>query len=498
MMRIARSLAWTSCVALVLTFGVSIPAPSLSSTIERYSDTEMGCRLRLSGTIETGDAEILETRIQEVLTSIPERGNYHDTDGEYPEFAVCFDSPGGSLIEGVRIAQILNRNQVSSAVPADASCESACAVAFMGGARDASNSDEFFTVPHRLLHPNGRLGFHAPSLGIDEGQFTSDQLNTAFQAALGSIEAVLRLATEQQINFPPSLLVSMLETPPSNMFYIDTIYQANRWKIIAQPVPYPTRSPIRALTYACLSADIFGTEISLEDMNSWLDWAFDPHGSDSVLNPWLSAVRPDGEGALAYAGDLFSLSVLPMWSFTDAPPSPCLISRDLSYAYLREAMNFRHIYPFQFYSPETRISGLPSTDAGSGRRLIAETDAVYSRLRSSRATSCWLTSPTVRIVHVTEYVNLRRQPDFSSPVIRQVPLSEQVRALRADNITIIGQERERQSCLSACRAFGANREDRAARDRVEQCINDNMLWYEVTDARNNRGWVSRRYLEEVR
>jgi SH3-like domain-containing protein len=39
--------------------------------------------------------------------------------------------------------------------------------------------------------------------------------------------------------------------------------------------------------------------------------------------------------------------------------------------------------------------------------------------------------------------------------------------------------------------------DGSARDRAQQCIADNMLWYEITDARGNRGWVSRRFLEEA-
>jgi hypothetical protein len=76
-------------------------------------------------------------------------------------------------------------------------------------------------------------------------------------------------------------------------------------------------------------------------------------------------------------------------------------------------------------------------------------------------------------------------------------LGEQVRASRADNITVIGQERDRQSCINACQAFGRNADDRTARDRAQQCINDNMLWYEITGARGNRGWVSRKFLEEV-
>ena len=37
---------------------------------------------------------------------------------------------------------------------------------------------------------------------------------------------------------------------------------------------------------------------------------------------------------------------------------------------------------------------------------------------------------------------------------------------------------------------------RQAAEQVQQCIDDNLLWYEITDARGNRGWVSRRFLEE--
>ena len=341
------------------------------------------------------------------------------------------------------------------------------------------------------------LGFHAPSLGIDDGEFSADQLNNAFEVALDGIEAVLRLATVQQIDFPSSLLVSMLETPPSDMFYIDTIFLANRWKIIVHPAAYPTSHPVRSLTNACLNADAFGTEISLEDINSWLMWAFEYNGSGSdLLNPWFSGARPD-DGALAYSGDLFSLYVLPFWSFVDAPPSSCQIARDFSYAQLREAHDYRDIYPFQFYSPETRISSLRSSNSGSMQRLIAETEGVFSQLRSSRASRCWLTSPTARVTNVNEYVNLRRQPDFSARVIRRVPLGEQVRPLRYDNITVIGRERDRQSCISACQAFGANHEDQVARDRVQGCIEDNFVWYEITDTRGNRGWVSRKFLEEV-
>ena len=148
------------------------------------------------------------------------------------------------------------------------------------------------------------------------------------------------------------------------------------------------------------------------------------------------------------------------------------------------------------FNPETKLKDLPLDIEATWQEFLKANGG--RELGASRSwASCWLTSPSARIINVDEYVNLRRQPDFSAPVVRQVPLGEQVRATRADNITVIGQERDRQSCINACQAFGANFEDGNARDRVQQCIGDNMLWYEITDARGNRGWVSRKFLEEV-
>jgi hypothetical protein len=121
----------------------------------------------------------------------------------------------------------------------------------------------------------------------------------------------------------------------------------------------------------------------------------------------------------------------------------------------------------------------------------------HSEFVDSSLKFCWLASPNAHVTNVNEYVNLRLQPDFTARVIRQVLLGEQVRPLRFDDLSVIGQERDRQSCINACQAFGANSEDRTSRDRVQQCIDDNMLWYEITDARGNRGWVSRKFLEEV-
>lgn len=105
--------------------------------------------------------------------------------------------------------------------------------------------------------------------------------------------------------------------------------------------------------------------------------------------------------------------------------------------------------------------------------------------------------PTYDERRVKEFVNLRSNANFDAPVVRQVPVKELVRVLNPDTLTVIGPEGFRKSCIIACRAFGDNQEDWAARDRAQQCIDDHLLWYEVADAQNNRGWVSRKFLEEV-
>ena len=145
------------------------------------------------------------------------------------------------------------------------------------------------------------------------------------------------------------------------------------------------------------------------------------------------------------------------------------------------------------YPPETRLVDLPA----ASERILRAAQRLPRASPTASYPACWLTSPTARVTNVNEYVNLRRQPDFSARVIRRVPLGEQVRPLRYDNITVVGQERDRQSCIRACQAFRASQGDQAARDRVQECIEGNSVWYEITDARGNRGWVSRKFLEEL-
>jgi hypothetical protein len=61
---------------------------------------------------------------------------------------IVFDSPGGDLVEGIRLA-LIERLSLNTMITKRTSCESACAVAFMGGKIRAGEEGAF-------------LGIHAP------------------------------------------------------------------------------------------------------------------------------------------------------------------------------------------------------------------------------------------------------------------------------------------------------------------------------------------------
>ena len=84
----------------------------------------MGCQLRIDGPIATGDAD----RLDEALRDLP-----------FPEGTspvgqrVCLNSTGGSLVEAVRMGDLIAERFMGTAVPEAATCEGACALVFLGG-----------------------------------------------------------------------------------------------------------------------------------------------------------------------------------------------------------------------------------------------------------------------------------------------------------------------------------------------------------------------------
>jgi hypothetical protein len=473
--------------ALALSLWVSGHADA--ATFERHVDPVMGCTMLLSGPIVEGDSE----RLQQFL----ERENPAGPGGSPGR--LCLNSPGGSYREGVRLAQtILQSWTLGTAIAQGHRCESACAIAFMAGG--LSGPEGAFRI-RPIMHPQARLGFHAPSIDIPSGQYSEQQVSQAWNVALQAVAEIAAMRSGAgdafgHYEFHELLFYHMLATPPDSMYFINTVERAARYDISVYPVGINSAEPIAAFYNLCRSTNfaIDGSMIHAAPASVPIMRSPAPDQAEAFFHSGFRA-----EGTYSCRAEL-SLNRLRERDFVVEGELDLSGEPQISIEFggdergrSEDALRSR-AYTYMTFDLSTRLDQLPTDIEGTWREFIRRVQARATPAASFFG-SCWLTSPTARITNVSEYVNLRRQPDFSAPLIRQIPLGERVRLQRADNITVIGQERNRQSCINACRSFRANREDRSARDRAQQCISDNIIWYEVTDARNNRGWVSRRYLE---
>ncbi len=214
-----------------LCFGMT---PAVSGSLTPVGSD--ACDYVFSGPIENGDAQRFE--------SIGRSYN-----GE----TICFDSEGGSLPEGQRIFRYIWEHQLKTRVENGQKCLSACAIAFLGGSMQEGTAVIQFM--DRKMSANAALGFHAPSLGLETDKtYTSAQVNKAFEIALSSAEGLFRIkATEVQSVRPMTdfLYHQILRTPPSDMYYIDTIGKAVMADIHLQGLSYPSEITRQAVENIC-------------------------------------------------------------------------------------------------------------------------------------------------------------------------------------------------------------------------------------------------------
>jgi len=181
----------------VFVLGLSVVGHADAATIERTMIAEMGCDILVSGTIASGDAEALRTLLATGDEEIALAMDYPISGVRVPMIGmrppdrrrVCFNSNGGSFLAGLGIAEVLIEYRKGSAVGASMICESACALAFMGGSTAVSQvegSDD----TDRVLHPNALLGFHAPSLVVPNGQYDEATVAQAYGVALAALRAL--------------------------------------------------------------------------------------------------------------------------------------------------------------------------------------------------------------------------------------------------------------------------------------------------------------------
>ena len=207
----------TLIFTFLLMLAITTTATSAQFSIE--SNRTMGCAVSLTGMIQKGDAARFADFVEHAKQEL-----------ENASGRICLNSPGGSLSEAIKIARLIYSDW-GTAVGANHVCESACSIIFMAGS--SAPADDRGVIADRVLHPLGKLGFHAPSLVIGEGNYSSTTVSNAYNVALRGMGQLYDISGF--IKFPPSLIGEMIATPPQKMMYIKTVGQASRWHIGVAP-----------------------------------------------------------------------------------------------------------------------------------------------------------------------------------------------------------------------------------------------------------------------
>ena len=121
----------------------------------------------IEGDFDRGDVDVFRAKIATVATG---------------RATVSFRSEGGSLVAGIRIGTLIREKKFATVVPDGAACASACALAWLGGAR-------------RFVGQDANVGFHAAYILRSSGPAESGPGNAVMGAYLNQLglseEAIL-------------------------------------------------------------------------------------------------------------------------------------------------------------------------------------------------------------------------------------------------------------------------------------------------------------------
>jgi hypothetical protein len=132
----------------------------------------------LEGDLELGDIESFRSKV-----------------GSLSKATVAFRSDGGSLLAGIRIGMLIRVKNFTTVVPDGAQCASACAVAWLGGAR-------------RFMGAGSKVGFHAAYVQRAGGTAESGPGNAVLGAYL------------DQIGLPEDAIVYITQAAPNSMKWL--------------------------------------------------------------------------------------------------------------------------------------------------------------------------------------------------------------------------------------------------------------------------------------
>ncbi|PVA06224.1 hypothetical protein [Thalassorhabdomicrobium marinisediminis] len=234
-----------SFVWIIVTVSTLFVANASNAADIRTTQTR-DCLVEIDGEITHGDAARLMALSGHLLVHNGESTS---------ESVLCLDSPGGSVIEGLKMARFIMENGISTYIGDGDVCASICAIMFMMGNYRGSEVAGL----SRTMHYRSQLGFHRPYLEADEARsYTSDDIESVYRLGVETVFDIFTLANTREPwgtarMIEAELMAKITGTPGSEMFYVTTVEEAERWRIFLDGLP-DTPPGARKPQYACENA----------------------------------------------------------------------------------------------------------------------------------------------------------------------------------------------------------------------------------------------------
>jgi len=173
--------------------------------------------ISLTGTIDLEDTDKLQTFLTKHVAGGNRAMGY---DGSFVTLLMN-DKDGGDYDAGIRLGRFLRENAIRTRIVNGATCASACALAFMGG---ASIPGRLFNLgSDRTLEAGGHLIFHTPWGRFDSqsGSLNASQIGDIFRQVYTNLSDYA--AT---VGIPAPILTQVLNVKRNGVFEVDTVFWA--------------------------------------------------------------------------------------------------------------------------------------------------------------------------------------------------------------------------------------------------------------------------------
>ena len=466
---------------------------ALAARITLVDNYHARCHALLTGMIEAGDAE----KLRRLFPAADDHGTYIDS-----QPTLCLNSTGGDLSEAIEIALYLRESAIRTHVAAYDECLSSCAIIFLGGST-VGFEDGLVNYRARSMHVTARLGFHGPSLIVEDALFHRSVVEDAFRiAVLGSARLFSQL---DELRITTDFALAFYEVPREEFLEIDTPERVEALGVDVTGLrPLPAQLSDQRLIEIChhvnpemdptipkppFSNWHFTGETRIVDLPS-------SRGSDDLGNGHRRGyfVSAEGEGWPFWLG-----CVLDWWPNTGARLIPHL--------------NLTTFGPYEFDRLPTSVADVLDaleTTRTLGRRISRRisptlvaglatglaTLADQQSLGDARASRniCGADSRPYSVQRVQSYATLRSAPGFDNPVLQEVRRGATVSPMfdQPDTTRILSQE-----CRAACRLSDLLALTTDALAKVNWCRRtSNEVWWRMRSDTGRVGWMSSRFLDD--